>query len=186
MTNKENYYTLDVIANKIADFEKVPTSFLFRDTRKHDVTNLRKIFHYFASKYTNLSLAKIGNYSKKWGRKTGHNHATVLYGVNKIIDWCQYDSDLRNKINLLDDEIKIIVDYNTQIHTQLNSSKKSIVKKLYSEDDVNFVQKFEDFTNLIYSGKKQHLLDVAHASANGAKSQQDKYERIYKATPKNT
>lgn len=186
MKYKEDYYTLDVIANTIADHEKVPTSFLFRDTRKQEVTNLRKLFHYFAKKYTNLSLAKIGNYSTKYGRKIAHNHATVLHGINKIIDWCEYDYELQNKVDSLDEDIKIIVDYNTRVNTQLNKSKKKIVKILYSENDVNFVKKFEDFLNLIYSGKKQHLLDVAHSSANGAKSQQEKYERIYKATSSNS
>ncbi|MCB9202859.1 MAG: chromosomal replication initiator protein DnaA [Flavobacteriales bacterium] len=91
--------TIDFIESLICDYFKIESKQIQSKTRKRDIVQARQLAMYFAKKYTNASLASIG---QKIGNR---DHATVLHAcktVNNLKDTDKnfkiYLSDLQEKI----------------------------------------------------------------------------------------
>ena len=69
------------------------------DSRSIEYVYIRQLGHFFAKKYTNLSLSRIGFFI---GRK---DHATVLHSIKVINNYIQTDKKKRNEIKELDEMI---------------------------------------------------------------------------------
>jgi chromosomal replication initiator protein len=92
--------SIDFIQKVVCDFFKVPVSDIFSSSRKRNVVQVRQTAMYFAKKYTNLSLAQIG---ERCGNK---DHATVLHACRTITDLKGTDRDFRCQLEEVDKIIK--------------------------------------------------------------------------------
>jgi hypothetical protein len=185
MTLEEQYKLLDLISEIICKKYKKEEGFLFIDTRRREVSDLRKIFFYMSKKFTKLSLQTIGNYSEYRGRKKPHNHASILYSVEKVSDWMSIDKKYKEEIEDLTNEIRYYVDYEQYILDELNHFKKNIVKKIYQEKDRFFIEKVSNITDNIYENR--NLIDkLADIIEEVVKIQKDNNEGLHKTTQEDT
>jgi chromosomal replication initiator protein len=76
----------------VCDYFKVPVNELFTSSRKRNVVIVRQTAMFFAKKYTDLSLAQIGE------RCGGKDHATVLHACRTIANAMETDKDFRRKL----------------------------------------------------------------------------------------
>jgi chromosomal replication initiation ATPase DnaA len=71
------------IKQTVADYFRVPESYLDRNTRERDIVIVRQIAHYFAANYNNCSLTSIGELIGS------RDHATVINSrktINNLLD----------------------------------------------------------------------------------------------------
>jgi hypothetical protein len=164
MNREGQYKTLDIISDIIERRHDKEKGYLFRDTRRREVADLRKMFFYFAQKFTRLSLQAIGDYSKVRGRNSPHNHATILYSVRVVKDIADVDKDFRKELQELENEIKFYADYEQYMFDEANIYKKRIVRKIYEEEDLNFLLKYSQITENLYENK--NLVDILADKVN--------------------
>ena len=55
---------LHKVAKIVADRFEVKPEYIFQDTRRHKVTDMRAIFHYMSNRYTSKRLQTIGQFSQ--------------------------------------------------------------------------------------------------------------------------
>ena len=185
MTLKEKYSVLDIISEIITNKHEKDKDFLFLDTRRRDVADLRKVFFYMAKEFTKMSLQTIGNYSKYRGRKNPHNHATILYSVARVRDWMSVDKIYRQEIEDLKNEIKYYVDYEQFILDESSVYKKNIAKKAYEEEDIWFIERLSKITDNLYENK--NLVDILADKINEVITiHKRKNEGLHKTTQEDT
>lgn len=106
---------LSIIRHCIYRKTNIPWSDVIRKTREREIVFSRQMFHYFAKKYTKLSLSSIGAHG---GNK---DHATVLHSnrvVNNLIDT---EQKTRLMIHDIDKEIKQQLSFNAVLQYEENS-----------------------------------------------------------------
>ena len=81
--------SVEYIINIVCDYFKIPTEQLSLKTRKHQVVQARQIAMYLSKKYSNASLASIG---QQCGKK---DHATVHHACKTISDRLETDKQFR-------------------------------------------------------------------------------------------
>ena len=81
--------SVEYIINIVCDYFKIPTEQLSLKTRKHQVVQARQIAMYLSTKYSNASLASIG---QQCGKK---DHATVHHACKTISDRLETDKQFR-------------------------------------------------------------------------------------------
>lgn len=79
------------IIKVICKFFEIEIDVFQSKTQKGEVVTARQLSHFFAKKYTKISLAKIGN---KIG---GVGHATVLYSIKTVKNLCDTDTEYLKK-----------------------------------------------------------------------------------------
>lgn len=185
MTVEEKYEVLDIISEIISKHYQKDKNYLFQDTRRREVSDIKKVFMYMARMYTKYSMDTIGQYFKDRGRLKKHNHATVLYSVTKVEDWISIDKEYAEEINELSNEIKYYIDYERFVKDKTNDIKKNIVKKLYNEYDLKFIEVFSKITDYLYENKElidfmaEEIDEIADETINKME-----YEGLYKITQK--
>tara|TARA_A100001391_G_C4927662_1_gene240878 strand:+ start:103 stop:582 length:480 start_codon:yes stop_codon:yes gene_type:complete len=97
-------------------------------TRKREYVEARFIYFKLLREFTNMSLNAIGSFVKR-------DHATVLYGVNQLETWMQYDNRIKTNYKAIRN---MVVNYATtnDFETQNHNTKKEkivILKKLEYE-----------------------------------------------------
>jgi hypothetical protein len=184
MTLDEKYSVLDTISDIITKKHKKEKDFLFLDTRRRDVCDLRKIFFYMATEFTKMSLQTIGNYSQYRGREKPHNHASILYSAARVKDWMSVDRSYKDEIEELRNEIKYYVDYDQYIYDQANVYKKNIAKKAYEEDDIWFIERVSKITDKLYENK--NLADILADKINEVITIHKRNEGLHQATQEDT
>lgn len=172
---------LDIITKVVAEHHGVTPSFMFSNTRKREVVDLRSMFFYFAQRHTNASLQKIGAYSLLMGRKNGHNHATVLYQIRKIKSLMSVHKKFRENVEEIENKLRYYVDYDQLKKDELQEQRDSIVNLIYAEQDLEFLSSLNEITQSIYEDRK--LLKTFTGIAMLKKLQQ-KNEGLYKTTQK--
>lgn len=175
--------TLLIIAEVIAESKGREAEFLFRNTRRRENVDLRSEFHFFAHKYSRLSLTRIGEFSKVMGRKNPHNHATVIHNRKKVKDFSSISKKYNERIGRLDDKIKTLVDYENGAERVLNENKQKIVSYIYQDSDSEFIELFYELTKLNYETKNKQLLSEF---INKTKNIAEQNEGIHKTAPLNT
>jgi chromosomal replication initiator protein len=92
--------SIDYIQKVVCDYFEIPVSEMFSASRKRQVVQVRQTTMYFARKYTNYSLAQIG---ERCGNK---DHATVLHADNMITDLKKTNREFRHHLENIDKIIK--------------------------------------------------------------------------------
>ena len=173
----------DIIAKVIAEHHHVQPEYLFRNTRRRDVVDLRAMFFYFASRHTTASLNKIGSYSLEMGREKAHNHATVLYQIKKTKSLMYIDKKFRENVEEIENKLRFYVDYEQLKKDEIQEHRDSIVNLIYSEQDIDFLSALHDVTKSIYEDRT--LLKTFKGLALVRKLQRGN-EGIHKTTPQDT
>lgn len=88
--------TLDEIVDKVCAFFEVERDDIYTKSRKANVVNVRQVSMYLASKFTTLTVNRIGQLIGK------RNHATVLHSIKAVNDKMSVDKDFRSKIEELE------------------------------------------------------------------------------------
>ena len=101
MRNSVKEVSVEYIINIVCDYFNIPVEQLSLKTRKHQVVQARQIAMYFSKKYSNASLASIG---QQCGKK---DHATVHHACKTVSD--RLETDRQFKAMLTDIEKKIIL-----------------------------------------------------------------------------
>lgn len=91
--------SVEYIINVVCDYFKITPEQMALNTRKHQVVQARQIAMYLSKKYSNASLASIG---QQCGKK---DHATVHHACKTIAN--QLDTDKQFKVMFADIEKKI-------------------------------------------------------------------------------
>ena len=89
---KSNLNKIESILAIVSKEYDLKSDLIHEKTRKRNIIEPRKICHYFASKYTTLSLAKIGELI---GSK---DHATVLNSRKKVNNYIETDKNFKFRI----------------------------------------------------------------------------------------
>ncbi|MDR2407153.1 MAG: chromosomal replication initiator protein DnaA [Bacteroidales bacterium] len=92
--------SIDYIQKVVCDYFQIPVSDIFSASRKRQVVQVRQVTMYFSKKYTEFSLAYIGELC---GNK---DHATVLHACRTISNLKEIDKKLRMALEEIDKIIK--------------------------------------------------------------------------------
>ena len=80
----------------VAEFHEVEMDFVFQESRKKDVVELRQIFHYLAKELNPMmSYATIGAYGLP------RDHATVMFSHRNIKNLMEVELPMRNKVETI-------------------------------------------------------------------------------------
>ena len=91
--------TEQYIKNLVQSYYKVE---LNNDTRKRHLVEARSVYFTLLRKYTRLSLAAIG-------KTVGRHHSSVLYNIQQLEIWFQYDKKIYADFEYLDTTLSIQV-----------------------------------------------------------------------------
>ena len=180
-TKTDKYQVLDIISEVIEKKHKVDDQYIFQDTRKREVCDLRKVFFYLATRFTNLPLQDIGNYSKHRGRGSAHNHATIIYSSKLVKDWISIDKEYKEYIGEIENEVKYFVDYEQYRHDESNKYKKKIAQKIYHEEDIVFLTKYSEITEKLYKNR-EFIDNLADTINELITNKEQNNERVYQAS----
>ncbi len=97
--NSVKEVSVEYIINIVCDFFNIPVDNLSLNTRKHQVVQARQIAMYFSKKYSNASLASIG---QQCGNK---DHATVYHACKTISDRLDTDKQFKAMVNDIEKRI---------------------------------------------------------------------------------
>ena len=117
------------------------------------------------------------------GRRTPHDHSTVIHNRKKVRDYSSVDKKYNERIERLDEIIKSLVDYETGAERRSNELKQEIVSYIYQDSDSEFIELFYELTKLQYETKNKQLLSEF---INIIKNKAEQNEGIHKTTPVNT
>ena len=94
-------------------------------TRKREYVEARFIYFKLLREFTNMSLNAIGSFVKR-------DHATVLYGVNQLETWMQYDNRIKTNYKAIRNMVVNYATTNDFDTRNLNTQKEKIIilKKL--------------------------------------------------------
>lgn len=75
---------------------------MFINTRKQEIVFLRHVLFYLLSKFTKLTYKKIGCVSVFFGRKTPHNHSSIVHSIKVINNTLfQGDAELEKDLRIM-------------------------------------------------------------------------------------
>ncbi len=101
ISNTQKELSIDYIQNVVSDYFKIPLDIIQSKLRKRDVVQARQLAMYFSKKYTNASLASIGQQIGK------RDHATVLHACKTVKNLSETDKvfkgyveDINKKLNV--------------------------------------------------------------------------------------
>ena len=174
------------ISKIVADRFEVSPEFIFKDTRKHKVTDIRSIFHYMCYKYTGEGIKKIGAFSQTMGRKEPHHHASVVYAVKKVEGFMEVDDKIKEDVHCIETKIQ------KQISNERYFSKKkaitvsNIINKIFYEEDYDFLISLDSLISGLYEKKDKEELEFLIATLKIYKTQKTTNEGVHKATSDNS
>ena len=84
--------SVEDVEERVCQFYNLDREVLESKSRKQEVSKARQVTMYLAKKYTEASLAHIG---EVLGNR---NHATVIHGIKAVGDWMEFDAGIRNEI----------------------------------------------------------------------------------------
>lgn len=172
-----NLKVIKRIADVVANHFQINTMEMFPNSRVRESGEKRQIFHYMASKYTKASLQEIGDFSKIMGRKTSHNHASILHSKKQVQNLMDIDSRYKALIDKLENRIYKAVSLINHSFTARDKQVQAIIDRVFTEEDTEFLELIHLLVDKIYENKNKeelsHLIFLQHKMNN---------ERIYKTT----
>lgn len=97
---RPNKIPFQVIEDIVVQFYNIDNKDLRSKSKRRQIVEPRQVIMYFANKYTNLSMNKIGQQLGKL------NHATVIYSIKKVEDYRTSDPLFRNVFEAIKEKIK--------------------------------------------------------------------------------
>ena len=126
--------------------------------RKRDVVLPRQIYHYFAKKYTDNSLKKIGN---------PFDHSTVLHSIATIENRISTEKDFNLLVEEIDDKLKNYFYMNIGNSGVFNKLKNDIIQGILESNNIInlnvLLTKFSKKTEM-KNLKKQFEIDLNNES----------------------
>jgi len=164
------------IAKIVADEFQVDPPFIFQDTRRHEVTDVRAVFHYMCNKYTKERLVVIGEFSKKMGRAKPHHHASIVYAIKKINSLCDVDKKMKNTVEEICDKIEKQLTYDKFVSRKNATTISNIIDKIFYEDDYEFLTYLDLLIVKLYENKNKEVIETI------LKTLKETDEGLHKAT----
>lgn len=126
--------------------------------RKREVLVPRQIYHYFARKYTNNSLSKIGK---------PFDHSTVFHSISTIENRIETENEFNFLINEIEYKIKNYFYLNIGDNVTFRSLKTDIIKEILRTDNISslnlLLTKYSKKTEM-KNLKKQFEIDLNNES----------------------
>lgn len=97
--NKQKEISIDYIQKVVCEYFKIPIEEVQSKTRKRDIVQARQLAMYFSKKYTQSSLANIG---EKIGKR---DHATVLHACKTVKNLSETDKVFKTYVDDLTKKI---------------------------------------------------------------------------------
>ncbi|HNP94320.1 MAG TPA: chromosomal replication initiator protein DnaA [Cyclobacteriaceae bacterium] len=93
--------SVDFIQKTVADYFKVSLDSLKAKVKKREIVIPRQVAMYFCKRYTQLTLALIG---ENFG---GRDHSTVIHALESVEDMMKADSNFKNSVDELSKKLKL-------------------------------------------------------------------------------
>ena len=93
--------SVDFIQKTVADYFKVDIELLKAKVKKREIVIPRQLAMYFCKRYTQLTLALIG---ENFG---GRDHSTVIHALESVEDMMKTDSNFKNSVEELTKKLKV-------------------------------------------------------------------------------
>ena len=144
---------LHKVAKIVADRFEVKPEYIFQDTRRHKVTDMRAIFHYMSNRYTSKRLQTIGQFSQIMGREKPHNHATIIYAIKKVKKLYSVDAKFKHDVDFISDKIEKQLTYDKYVSKKSSLTISNIIDRIFYEDDYEYLDKLDQLISLLYEYK---------------------------------
>jgi hypothetical protein len=131
---------ITVIENTVIDYFETDKQTVYMKSRRRELVECRSLIYYFVRRYTSSTLDKCGDLGQNIkGCKT--NHATVLNGINNILDAITYDKVMISHVSsievLLSEKLNINPTHealkNKFVHDLKDNTSKQDLLKLIDE-----------------------------------------------------
>src|SRR5258707_1978245 len=93
--------SVDFIQKTVADYFKVDIELLKAKVKKREIVIPRQLAMYFCKRYTQLTLALIG---ENFG---GRDHSTVIHALESVEDMMKTDANFKNSVEELSKKLKL-------------------------------------------------------------------------------
>jgi chromosomal replication initiator protein len=93
--------SVDFIQKTVAEYFKVDLESMKSKTKKREIVIPRQVSMYLCKRYTQLTLALIG---ENFG---GRDHSTVIHALESVEDMMKADSNFRNSVEELSKKMKL-------------------------------------------------------------------------------
>ena len=93
--------SVDFIQKTVADYFKVSLDSLKAKVKKREIVIPRQLAMYFCKRYTQLTLALIG---ENFG---GRDHSTVIHALESVEDMMKADVNFKNSVDELSKKLKL-------------------------------------------------------------------------------
>jgi chromosomal replication initiator protein len=93
--------SVDFIQKTVADYFKVSLDSLKAKIKKREIVIPRQLAMYFCKRYTQLTLALIG---ENFG---GRDHSTVIHALESVEDMMKADANFKNSVDELSKKLKV-------------------------------------------------------------------------------
>lgn len=177
----KNRKVVDRIAAIVADHNHVRPEYMFQNSRKQDISDIRSVFQYMCTKYTRETLSDIGMYSKIMGRKRHHDHASVLHSKKKITSLIQFDKKFRINVGEIEEKVLKVVDNEAFKAKKKQKQINEIIDVVFEEEDDRFIELIHDFIGKAYHNRNEENILKCIDFINTIKD-----EGIHQATQDNT
>lgn len=164
------------IAKIVADRFEVDPEFIFQDTRRHAVTDVRAIYHFMCNKYTKERLRVIGQFSKKMGRSEPHHHASIVYAIKKVKSLYEVDKKFREDVDSISEVIEKQLTYDKFVSRKNATTISNIIERIFYEDDYEFLTYLDLLVDMLYEHKNKEIIE------NLIKTLKKNNEGLHKAT----
>lgn len=134
---------VDIVLGMVKFYYRVDLRDIFAKTRKREIVQKRQVAQYLLTKFTHLSLAKIGK------RTGGKNHATVLHARKTVEDLMDTQEVIKNDVFQLKQIIENEIKRRTTVTSEVGLKKLDlfkIIRECTTEDDIE--ESILDFFNL--------------------------------------
>lgn len=168
------------IAKIVADRFEVDPKFIFEDTRRHAVTDVRAIYHFMCNKYTKERLRVIGQFSQTMGRKEPHHHASIVYAIKKVKALYAVDKKFKEDVDSISEVIEKQLTYDKFVSRKNATTISNIIERIFYEDDYEFLTYLDLLIDMIYETKDTKIIEDL------IKTLKQNNEGLHKATQDNS
>lgn len=100
-TPVKQYRIMNYIIKIVGNYYEMKDNYTYTKNRKREIVFARQVAMYLISKYSSMTLEKIGS---KFGNK---NHATILHAKKTIAGMIETYNDIKNQIEEIENLIKL-------------------------------------------------------------------------------
>ena len=176
MKNSILYKIAKIVANRY----EVDPKFIFQNSRKRKIVDMRAIFHYMCYLYSTEKLKTIGAFSKEMGREEPHHHASIVYAIKKVKGFIEFDPKIREDVASIESQIQKQISYDRYVSKKAAITISHIIDKIFYEEDYEYLSSLDSLINLLY--EKKNKIDIEHL----IKTQETINERVHQTASDNS